>query len=611
LSSLLRGVFAAAPGRAFAALALTAAVGLTEGITLLLLVPLLQLAGVAVEGTLGSIAARLASAFAAVNVTPTLATVLVVYVVLTVLQASLVRARSMADAIAVQRYTLSLRARLYSAIARARWLVVSRIRSSDFTYGLTTAIDQVDNGANNILFLIATAVVVLVYAAVAFRVSPSMTAVVLGASIFLLLVERARTLLGRSRGEQVSASTAALFATAAEQLGGLKTAKSYGYEERHLSLFLAIAREVNAARLALTRAFASLRWQTTIGSVIALSVILYLTVGVFHLPTAAILLLLFIFSRLVPRLVTLQQTFQEILSVIPALDAIQSLIADCEQSPERSSNEVRPISIEREIELRNVSFSYTGEIPQLYNVSLAIPAGKTTAVVGQSGAGKSTFADLLLGLITPNSGSVLVDGESLDESHLASWREQIGYVAQDTFLFNDTVRFNLDWARPGASEDEIRDALTSAAADFVFKLPNGIDTMIGERGVRLSGGERQRLSLARALLRHPRVLILDEATSSLDSENEDRIFEAIQRLHGAMTIVVITHRLATIRTADVIHVLDYGQVTDSGTWEVLIEKEGSKLRNLGRSQGLTPAHQARAVDSSHSREPVRDSPQIR
>jgi ATP-binding cassette subfamily C protein len=265
LSSLLRGVFAAAPGRAFLALALTAAVGLTEGITLLLLVPLLQLAGIVVEGPVGSIATRLASAFATFNVTPTLTTVLVVYVVLTVLQASLVRARSMADAVAVQRYTFSLRERLYSAIAHARWLVVSRIRSSDFTYALTTAVDQVDNGANNILFLIATAVVVVVYAAVAFRVSPLLTAIVLGASVFLLVVERARTMLGKRRGEQVTASTAALFATAAEQLGGLKTAKSYGYEQRHLSLFLAIARQVNSARLALTRAVASLRGQATIG----------------------------------------------------------------------------------------------------------------------------------------------------------------------------------------------------------------------------------------------------------------------------------------------------------------------------------------------------------
>lgn len=596
--SLLRGLFAAAPGRAILALALTAAVGLTEGITLLLLVPLLQLAGVAVEGSLGSLSARLAAAFGVVNVPTTLASVLIVYVVLTVLQASLVRARSLADTVAVQRYTLALRERLYSAIARAQWLVVSRIRSSDFTYALTTAIDQVDNGANNILFLIATAVVALVYAVVAIRVSPAMSAIVLGASLLLLIAERARTLLGRKRGEQVTTSTAALFATAAEQLGGLKTAKSYGHEERHLFLFVEVGRKVNAARLALTRAFASLRWQMTIGSVLALSVILYLAVEVFHLPTAAILLLLFIFSRLVPRIVTLQQTFQEILSVVPALDTIESLIADCERAPERTTTNQEPVMLDEGIVLSNVSFSYSGDIasPQVHEISLDIPAGKTSAIVGSSGAGKSTVADLLLGLITPQSGAVLIDGKVLDESHLKSWRGQVGYVAQDTFLFNDTVRFNLDWAAPGASEQEMNAALASAAAAFVTTLPSGLDTVIGERGVRLSGGERQRLSLARALLRHPRVLILDEATSSLDSENEERIFSAIQQLHGAMTIVIITHRLSTIRSADVIHVLDRGRLVDSGSWDELMYRADSRLRELGRSQGLTPSHPARGLE---------------
>jgi ATP-binding cassette subfamily C protein len=603
LTSLLKGVFAAAPGRALTALALTAAVGLTEGITLLLLIPLLQLAGVVVEGSLGGVATRLASAFNTVGVTPTLATVLLVYVALTILQASLVRARSLADTVAVQAYTLSLRERLYSAIAHARWLTVSRIRSSDFTYALTTAIDQVDNGANNILFLIATAVVAVVYAAVALRVSPSMTVIVLGASLLLLVVERARTLLGKSRGEQVTTSTAALFATASEQLGGLKTAKSYGHEERHLSLFLDIGRQVNAARLSLTRAFAALRWQMTIGSVLALSVILYLAVGVFHLPTASILLLLFIFSRLVPRIVTLQQTTQEILSVVPAHDAIEHLIAECERAPEKSGGIANTVDLREELELRDVSFSYTGSSPQLHHVSLRIPAGRTTAIVGSSGAGKSTIADLILGLISPDNGSVIVDGQPLDDSRLASWRDQIGYVAQDTFLFNDTVRFNLDWACPGATEREMHDALASAAADFVSRLPNSLDTVIGERGVRLSGGERQRLSLARALLRHPRLLVLDEATSSLDSENEERIFRAIQRLHGEMTIVIITHRLSTIRGADVIHVLDNGRVVDSGTWNQLIEKEESRLRDLGRSQGLTPPYQAPAVNPSLSSAP--------
>lgn len=586
--SLLRGLFNAAPRRTLIALALTIAVGLTEGITLLLLLPLLQLAGVVVEGAAGTIAAKLGSIFNAAGIAPTLVTVLIVYVVLSVIQASLVRARSLADTIAVQRYTLALRERLYSAIAHAQWLTISRMRSSDFTYALTTAIDQVDNGANNILFFIATSVVAIVYAALALRLSPSMSAIVIAASLILLFAERARTLLGRKRGQQVTSITTEMFATAAEQLGGLKTAKSYGNEGRHLSLFLDIGTRLNQSRIGLTQAFASLRWQMTVGSVVALSVILYLAVGVFHLPTASILLLLFIFSRLVPRLVSLQQTMQEILSTLPALETIETLIVKCESSPERSKVAQSAITLGRDIEIRDLVFAYDdANTPQLSNVTLTIPAGKTTAIVGASGAGKSTLADILLGLISPRSGAVLIDGVPLDDSSVASWRSQIGYVPQDTFLFNDTVRFNLDWAAHGASELEMLAALASASADeFVSRLPMGLDTVIGERGVRLSGGEKQRLSLARALLRRPKVLILDEATSALDSENEERIFRAILELHGEMTIVVITHRLSTVRNADVIHVLDNGKLVASGTWDDLLLAGNSRFRELSRLQGI-------------------------
>lgn len=587
--SLLRGLVVAARRRAFAALALTAAVGLTEGMTLLLLLPLLSIAGVRIEGSIGGISQRLSDAFFYFGVRPTLGVVLLVYVVLTVLQATLTRARFIADTLAVQDYTLALRTRLYSALSRAEWLVLSRIRSSDFTFALTTAVDQVESGAQNMLYFIATSAIAVVYAALAFRVSPQMSAIVIGSAAVLLLAERARTLLGRRRGGKVASTTQELYATASEQLGGLKTAKSYGHEERHLALFLDVGRQVNSARLALTHTFAALRWQMAIGSVLALSIILYVAVGVMHLPTAAILLLLFLFSRLVPRLVSLQQTFQEILSTLPALETIERLIADCESSPERSDARQLPVSLREAIELHNVTFSYgdADQVTHLTAVDLRIPAGKTTAIVGASGAGKSTMADLLLGLIRPFEGSITVDGVPLDGTHLGSWRSQIGYVPQDTFLFNDTVRFNLAWAEPGASESDMLNALEQAAAtDYVASLPAGIDTVIGERGVRLSGGERQRLSLARALLRKPRLLLLDEATSALDSENEERIYRAIQQLHGEITIVIITHRLSTIRNADVIHVLDRGRVVASGSWDELMTAENPRFRELCVAQGI-------------------------
>jgi ATP-binding cassette subfamily C protein len=192
-----------------------------------------------------------------------------------------------------------------------------------------------------------------------------------------------------------------------------------------------------------------------------------------------------------------------------------------------------------------------------------------------------------MGLIVPNEGRILVDEKEFGPERMRAWREQIGYVPQDTFLFNDTLRANLLWAKPDSSEEEIKQALRFAAAEeFVLGLPKGTDTILGDRGVLVSGGERQRIALARALLRKPSLLILDEATSSLDSENEKRIHNAIEKLHGQMTILVISHRLSTIRGADVIHVIEDGQLVESGTWDELVTKENGRFRALCHAQGI-------------------------
>jgi ATP-binding cassette subfamily C protein len=238
------------------------------------------------------------------------------------------------------------------------------------------------------------------------------------------------------------------------------------------------------------------------------------------------------------------------------------------------------VEVKKEISLEHVSFTYTDEHHfKIIDLNLMIPAGKITAIVGQSGAGKSTIADLVMGLIKPDNGKITLDGNPLKSN--VSWKNRIGYVAQDTFLFNESVRFNLLLARSKADEKDLTDVLKMAAAyQFVSKLPDGMDTLIGDRGVHLSGGERQRLALARALLRRPSLLILDEATSNLDSENEARILNAIENLHGDMTILMIAHRLSTIRNADYIYLIEDGMVRESGTWDSLIKKEKGKFRRL-------------------------------
>jgi subfamily B ATP-binding cassette protein MsbA len=232
--------------------------------------------------------------------------------------------------------------------------------------------------------------------------------------------------------------------------------------------------------------------------------------------------------------------------------------------------------LQKEIEFHDLHFGYAGEERSvLRGVSLIVPAGKMVALVGESGGGKSTLTKLLPRFHDPSSGSVLWDGVELRDATLASLRRQIALVTQETVLFNDTVRYNITYGKPDATEGEIEDAARAALAhDFISELPQGYDTIVGERGIFLSGGQRQRLAIARALLIDAPVLILDEATSALDAESEQLVQRAIGNLIRNRTTIVIAHRLSTIRKADLIVVMERGQIIERGTHAELLERGG-------------------------------------
>jgi len=326
-----------------------------------------------------------------------------------------------------------------------------------------------------------------------------------------------------------------------------------------------------------------------IGLVLVLSLIVYVSIKVLATPASQLLLLLYLFAMITRMLSRLQTRYHEFVTESPAFTTVTEMQARCEAAAEPEPARSESIELREAMRLEGVSFSYqdSGEPLVISDLDLTIQAGKTTAIVGPSGAGKSTIADLVMGLIRPDEGRVLVDERPLRAEQKRAWRSKIAYVPQDTFLFHDTVRNNLLWARPDARDGEIREALRLAAAeDFVSRLPEGMETVLGDRGVRLSGGERQRLALARALLRKPSLLILDEATSSLDSENERRIQGAIEELHGSMTIMIITHRLFTTRSADLIYVLEQGRLVESGDIDTLIARKQGRFIELCKAQSI-------------------------
>lgn len=231
------------------------------------------------------------------------------------------------------------------------------------------------------------------------------------------------------------------------------------------------------------------------------------------------------------------------------------------------------------ITLEDVHFSYGPAIPALRGVSVDIPAGRTVALVGPSGAGKSTLLNLIPRFYDPTSGAVRVDGYDIRDVTQHSLRDQIGLVSQETTLFDASVRDNIAFARPSASQDEIEAAARAAAAhDFILSLPHGYNTMIGEHGVRLSGGQRQRLSIARAMLKNAPILLLDEATSALDTESERQVQDALTRLMEGRTTLMIAHRLSTVRGADLIYVMDQGEITEIGSHAELLQRGGLYAR---------------------------------
>ena len=257
------------------------------------------------------------------------------------------------------------------------------------------------------------------------------------------------------------------------------------------------------------------------------------------------------------------------------LDLLNKLLEPSDKEFRRRDG--RPFDgLQQGIALRNVSLHYAPELPPaLSGINLELPRGTTVALVGSSGAGKSSIADLLTGLYQPSQGQILIDGQPLHNLDLISWQQRLGVVSQDTFLFNASLADNISYGTPNATKAQIIAAAEKAqAAGFIESLPDGYDTLIGERGYRLSGGQRQRLSLARAILRDPELLILDEATSALDTQSERLVQQAIDQFEQRHTVLVIAHRLSTIVKADLICVLDKGQIVERGNHEQLLKRQG-------------------------------------
>jgi ATP-binding cassette subfamily C protein len=587
LSSLIR----IARWQLLAAVLIMTFTSLTEGLGVALLFPILQVAGfnLANQGHVGHYTGEVRVLLVKSGLSPSLwlATLLLIFMLLMALRSLFSRVQSVLTFRTVLTYELALSRRLYQAIINADWLFLVRRRSSDFTHALTAELARVATCTYLLIGTMSNAILALVYIGLALKLSAGMTCLVLATGAVLLLVSRRWMRAVHASGTAVSESVSEVYASATEHLQNLKAMKFYDAQSSDLAMFSSLQSSALQQSLESTRSQAAAAFWFEAGSLMVLGGIIFASLQILNVAPASILLLLAVFTRLIPRLAAGQNQLQAFLSELPAFENLMTIYRECLVNAEVPGSPGPGPSLAHEIRLERVGFRYDAQRPMvLEDLSLTIAAGKVTAIVGSSGAGKSTVADLVNGLLSPLTGRVLVDGAELTPQSARAWRRHVGYVAQDTVLFHDTVRANLRWAKPEASEEEMRESLCLAAAEFVFDLPQGLDTTVGDRGMLLSHGQRQRIALARALLRKPGLLILDEATSSLDLDNEKRILDAIERLQGRTTVLLIAHRVSAIQRAEMIYVVEHGSVAELGDWPSLSNSPSSRVGSLFRLQDV-------------------------
>ena len=454
---------------------------------------------------------------------------------------------------------MSLRLEVVRALLNARWQHFVDQRAGELASAVSNEPLRSANAYVYSCRALAVALQLLVYLALSFAISwkVSIAALVVGAFSMAALNQFVRM---SSRAGKTQTNLQKSFMTRLLQgLDGMKPLKAMAREGKFTPLIESDVRGLNRAHRTIVISQEAVSESHEIIRILTVAGGMYIFLTVWNQPIDSLFVLAFLFARTLGKVNFLQNSYQVVVAELPAFAFLRSTIASANRAPEPNPGGVTP-RFTSAIALRDVSFSY-GVRNVLDHVSMVLPAGKFIAIVGASGVGKTTVADLVIGLLRPQSGDIWIDDLPMRDIDIRTWRGMIGYVPQETFLFHDTIMANVTLGDSGIFPAQVESALRRAGArDFVAALPDGMESVVGERGARLSGGQRQRIAIARALIRDPALLILDEATTGLDPEMEAGIVATVRCLADIVTVLSISHQPAMRRAADIVYCLDNGVI---------------------------------------------------
>lgn len=556
------------------------AVALTGSISVVMLIPMLDLLDISVGDS--EPLHILLQPFGTLPYLQRAIAIISIFVILLLVRAVLNRFAAVQKNEFLERYEKDLRSQIYSGIKEANWELLSGKKHTDLVNLVITQTRQVRFCLQWMIGLVVSFVSAAMQLTIACFMSLPVTAMVLlvGAAFLRMFLPFQKR--SRSYGEQAVEATRALHREIQNQLSGIKEIRAYGVEQEQAEVFDRISRDNYDTGLKLTQLRVRPQLLYSVAAAVLIAFAFAVSVIALDTGTAQLVVMVYIFSKLWPMFSSMQAQMQNIQSYLPAYEKIQETILQLAAEKDHPAASAESMDFRRQVLFQNVSFRYRdGQGEVLSNVCFELPFGSVTALVGRNGAGKSTAADLLLGLLTPTAGEILVDDVPLSKENIRAWRGCIGYVPQDPLILDATIRENLLRFHPQATEEDMIQALKQAMAwPFVEKLEKGLDTVLGTKGLGLSGGERQRIVLARVLMGKPKLIILDEATSALDYENETVIRSLIRSLAGEATILLIAHRLSTIRDADRAIVLEKGKVVEKGSMSQLLQSTDGYLARM-------------------------------